>query len=228
MISLTIFLIVVLGLIIATILFIKLFADKSHEAGYREGQTNRPHEFINPLPTDYVQITEREHPYDICSVIPEFGIHIKYQKNDKEPLKRTFDIESFVGYTNPITKHFKLTPDGMSDGWHTFEELYNYRALYNANAVNLLVYIKKYAPSTLADFDVIKSKKHFGGEVCYGGGWFIVVIKTPWGQISNHYKLKYWDMFNCRAAKTAWKWDGHSMKESTERMIKLNKYLNQR
>lgn len=227
MVSLTVFLIVVLVLVIAAMLFVKLFADKAHETGYREGQTDRPHDFIDPLPTDYVQITEREHPYDAYSVIPEFGIHIKYQKNDKEPLKRTFDIESFVGYTNPITKTFKLAPDGMSDGWHTFEELYNYRALYNAGLVNMIAWAKKYTvgPKAFDGIDVIKSKKHFGGEPCYDGEYFVVMIKTPWGQISNHYKLEHWNKFVCRSTKTGWKWDGHTMKESNERLMKLYKYI---
>lgn len=119
----------------------------------------------------------------------------------------------------------RTTPK-TSDGWHTFEELYNYRAVYNAGLVNLIVWYKKYSRNSKFDgIDVIKSKKHFGGEKCYDGQYFVVMIKTPIGQISNHYKLEYWDMFNCRVAKQGWKWDGHTMKESLERLKKLYKYI---
>lgn len=173
-------------------------------------------------PTTGIHIYERQKPFtDLKSIVPEFGIDIKYNPNEK-PNLREFNIGIRSMYNlDPI----KITPNGVSDGFHTFDELYYYRMLYNSNAVNLLAFLKSKNIKEFADFDVIKSKKHFGGEPCYGGGWFIVVIKTPWGQISNHYKLKYWDMFNCRPAKTSWKWDGHSMKESTDRMIKLNKYI---
>lgn len=173
-------------------------------------------------PTNGIHIYERQKPFtDLKSIVPEFGIDIRYHPNEK-PNLREFNIGIRSIYNlNPI----KITPNGVSDGFHTFDELYYYRMLYNANVANLLAFIKSKNIKEFTDFDVIKSKKHFGGELCYGGGWFIVVIKTPWGQISNHYKLKYWDMFNCRSAKTSWKWDGHTMKESTDRMIKLNKYI---
>lgn len=228
MVSSTIFIIVIIALIVMAIAFIKLFADKAYETAYRKGQIDKPRKFFDPLPTDYIQITEREHPYDPYSVIPEFGVHIKYQKNDEEPRKRTFDIESFVGYTNPITRTFKLTPDGMSDGWHNFEELYNYRAIYNAGLVNMIVWAKKHTvgPGGFDDIDVIKSLRHFGGEKCYDGNYFVVMIKTPYGQISNHYKLEHWNKFNCRSTKVGWKWDGHTMKESNERLLKLYNYIN--
>lgn len=154
-------------------------------------------------------------------IVPEFGVDVKYISN-KVPNLRKFHIGIRSMYNiDPV----EITPTGISDGFHTFDELYYYRMLYNSNTVNLLAFLKSKNVKEFTNFDVIKSKKHFGGEPCYGGGWFIVVIKTPWGQISNHYKLEYWDMFNCRAAKQSWKWDGHGMKESTDRMIKLNKYI---
>ena len=121
-------------------------------------------------------------------------------------------------------------PGHFSDGYHTFDELYYYRMSYNSLVAALITFIKKHPFNSpkFQEIDVIKSKKHFGGELCYGGGWFVVMIKTPFGQISNNYKMEYWDNFDCRATKQAWKWDGHTMKESNERIFKLIKYLNQR
>ena len=99
----------------------------------------------------------------------------------------------------------------ISDGYHTFNELYYYRMLYNAAFFNMLP--KEW---------VHKSKKHHDGEECFGGGWFIVMANLPTGQISNHYELKDWDLFQIPEKETADEWDGHTPQEAAER---LRKYL---
>lgn len=101
----------------------------------------------------------------------------------------------------------------VSDGYHTFNELYYYRMLYNAAFFNLLP--KEW---------VHKSKRHHTGEECFGGGWFIVMANLPTGQISNHYKLKDWDLFHVPEKEFADEWDGHTPQEAAER---LHKYLQQ-
>ena len=87
----------------------------------------------------------------------------------------------------------------VSDGYHTFNELYEYRLLYNAAFFNEL------AKQNL--YDVHKSKKHSDGEDCFGGGWFIVMAELPTGQISNHYELKDWDLFQVPEKEKANIWD---------------------
>ena len=99
----------------------------------------------------------------------------------------------------------------ISDGYHTFNELYYYRMLYNAAFFNMLP--KEW---------VHKSKKHHDGEDCFGGGWFIVMANLPTGQISNHYELKNWDLFQIPEKEVADKWDGHTPQEAADR---LHKYL---
>jgi hypothetical protein len=99
----------------------------------------------------------------------------------------------------------------ISDGYHTFNELYRYRMLYNAAFFNLL-------PKEL----VHKSKRHHDGEECFGGGWFIVMANLPTGQISNHYELKDWDLFQIPERDVADEWDGHTPQEAADR---LHKYL---
>ena len=101
----------------------------------------------------------------------------------------------------------------VSDGYHTFNELYYYRMLYNAAFFNLLP--KEW---------VHKSKRHHTGEECFGGGWFIVIANLPTGQISNHYELKDWDLFKVPEKEFADEWDGHTPQEAAER---LHKYLQQ-
>lgn len=101
----------------------------------------------------------------------------------------------------------------FSDGYHTFDELYYYRLLYNAAFFNSLPKRK-----------VHKSKRHYTGEECFGGGWFIVMAELPTGQISNHYEMKYWDLFHVPEREIAAPWDGHTPQEAAER---LRKYLSQ-
>lgn len=101
----------------------------------------------------------------------------------------------------------------VSDGYHTFNELYYYRMLYNAAFFNLLP--KEW---------VHKSKRHNTGEECFGGGWFIVMANLPTGQISNHYELKDWDLFKVPEKEFADEWDGHTPQEAANR---LYEYLQQ-
>lgn len=42
-----------------------------------------------------------------------------------------------------------------------------------------------------------KSWRHENGELCLGGGWFIVGIDTPEGSYTYHYAGKYFDLFDC-------------------------------
>lgn len=98
-----------------------------------------------------------------------------------------------------------------SDGYHTFNELYEYRLLYNAAFFNEL------AKQGL--YDVHKSRKHSDG--CYPFGdsnWFIVMAELPTGQISNHYEMKDWDKFQIPEKELANKWDEHSPRDVADRL----------
>ena len=99
----------------------------------------------------------------------------------------------------------------VSDGYHTFNELYEYRMLYNATLFN------EFAKQGL--YDVHKSRKHSDGEYPFGdSNWFIVMAELPTGQISNHYEMKDWDKFQIPEKPLANKWDGHTPKDVTERL----------
>ncbi len=101
----------------------------------------------------------------------------------------------------------------ISDGWHTFDELYEYRLLYNAALFNA------WYKNENRYFDVHKSKRHYDGEECFGGGWFIVVAMLPTGQITNHYELKDWDLFNIpETEKALYEFDGHTPQEAAKRL----------
>ena len=104
----------------------------------------------------------------------------------------------------------------FSDGYHTFNELYDYRKAYNAAFFNEL------AKQGL--YDVHKSRLHSDGEIPFGDpNWFIVMSELPTGQISNHYEMKDWDLFDIPEKERANIWDGHSPQDVYERLVK---YLN--
>lgn len=102
----------------------------------------------------------------------------------------------------------------IKDEYHSFRELYDFRKMYNAALFNEWAIQKK--------FGVHKSFKHFDGEDCFGGGWFIVVANLPSGQISNHYKKEDWNLFQVPAFETAlWNFDGHTPADVLERLKQL-------
>ena len=110
----------------------------------------------------------------------------------------------------------------VSDGYHTFNELYDYRMLYNAAFFNSLAFYDSWAEGSWSvDYDVHKSKKHSDGEDCFGGGWFIVMAELPTGQISNHYEMKYWDLFKIPEKEKANQYDGHTPQQAAERLKKF-------
>lgn len=99
----------------------------------------------------------------------------------------------------------------ISDGYHTFNELYEFRKMYNAAAFNA------WAKEGL--YDVHKSIRHSDGTLCFGGGWFIVMAILPGGQISNHYKMEDWDLFQCEEVEIVKQaYDGHTPSDVLERL----------
>ena len=113
----------------------------------------------------------------------------------------------------------KKIDGSTSDGYHTFDELYEYRKLYNAALFNEWWALRE----TLYgfQFNVHKSKRHSDGELCFGGGWFIVQATLPTGQISNHYKLDDWDLFKCEEREQADTYDGHSPSDVAIRLAQF-------
>ena len=96
----------------------------------------------------------------------------------------------------------------VSDGYHTFNELYEHRA---------------------ALFSVIchqnsdrawKSLEHSDGTMFEG--MFIVGIRTPCGQVTYHYdKDLWWSKFNVEEFKRAPVWDGSSPEDCLDRIYKF-------
>lgn len=98
----------------------------------------------------------------------------------------------------------------VSDGFHTFNGLYEQRMILFAALV------KAYKNKAW------KSYRHEDGEYCFGGGWFIVGIDTPEGSYTYHYENKYWDMFDCMDLPKGKHWDGHTEEDAETRLMSLN------
>lgn len=125
----------------------------------------------------------------------------------------------------------------ISDGYHTFNELYAFRKAYNAALFNEWAEdwrsiqtmkdathpeIKLAVKNSKGKYDVHKSERHFDGELCFGGGWFIVVAILPTGQISNHYKMEDWDLFKIPVSEKAkYEFDGHTGEDVINRLQSL-------
>lgn len=154
-------------------------------------------------------------------MIEERAIHIADTYSFNESINATEDVRRLhrdlvysacveIAYEQKAIDE-ELCKRGLaSDGYHTFSELYNFRREYNAALVNTGVW------------KAHKSHRHHDGELCFGGGWFIVMIETPYGQISNHYEDMYWDEFHCEEKEIADEWDGHTEKDVVERLRKCN------
>lgn len=106
-------------------------------------------------------------------------------------------------------KKQEFDPGEMSDGFHTLNELYEARMLYHAHAVSNW---------EAAGIPVVKSVRHSNGELCFGGGWFIVVAELPGGQISQHYRMADWDLFDCYAVDIPPEFDGHTTQDTHQRL----------
>lgn len=104
-------------------------------------------------------------------------------------------------------KQFGWSTKGVSDEWHTFDELYYHRMM-------LFLTIQ------LAHKDKAwKSKLHDDGTMFDDS--FIVGVETPEGQYSYHYNLKFWDLFKgIKELGKAPEFDGHQPKDIT-RLLSL-------
>lgn len=102
---------------------------------------------------------------------------------------------------------FNVEHEGLiSDGCHTFDELYYHRMMLFSVICN-------------ANKDKAwKSHRHSDG--IEWDGYFICGITTPEGDYTYHYKNEYWDMFNVKELEYAPKYDGHRPSDIT-RLLSL-------
>lgn len=114
-------------------------------------------------------------------------------------------------------------PADTSDGWHTFDELYEHRTALLMALCNLRACIldsRGYLDAT--GRYVFKSRQHHDGEMY--DGMFIVGINCarvgePDEWATWHCEDEWWDRFVVPELDRAPKWDGHTPKDALERLL---------
>ena len=130
------------------------------------------------------------------------------QESDLKYQSEGFSLVKKALY-NATQTQYEVESGMISDGYHTMNDLYYHRTVLFAALVNTYKY------------NSWKSRRHEDGQLCFGGGWFLVCIETPEGPYSYHCEDKYWDMFNCLEREVAKPFDGHTPEDVT-RLLSLN------
>lgn len=106
---------------------------------------------------------------------------------------------------NQLIKESKVETNKISDGYHTFEELYNHRLALFALICELL-------PATSW-----KTRVHSDGTVW--DGWFLCGVNyLPGEQISYHFPENWWSKVHAHELKKAPPFDGHTSQDVLERL----------
>lgn len=102
--------------------------------------------------------------------------------------------------------------DEISDGYHTFGELYDHRRALTAALATVMGEVGMVA---------WRSKEHHPDDnPMFEGGYFIVGIEMPHGTITYHYKLSHWDDFaSVPELPHAPKWDGAGPPATVDRLL---------
>jgi hypothetical protein len=133
-----------------------------------------------------------------------------FEKTEKD--KGMLYIERSIIDNTPTADVVEIPEGGignLSDGYHTFNELYHHRAILFSVICNSM-------PEK-----AWKSKLHDTGDMF--DGMFIVGIETPEGQATYHYDIEpYWDIFKVKELEKAPKWDGHTPQDAIDRIAKIS------
>lgn len=132
---------------------------------------------------------------------------------NKEELIKAFRDKVSIEWLNKAIAFYheeKGSVGQISDGYHTFDELYHHRALLFATIVN----------NPLFKDITWKAKQHHDGTMF--DDMFIVGVETPTGQATYHYDLNpYWDLFKVKELERAPIFDGHTPAQAIERILTL-------
>lgn len=137
-------------------------------------------------------------------------------KNEVISLDYIAEAINHNNHNNPemknLAKKLDLYKGSVSDGYHTFDELYHHRAILFSVICNLHPEL------------AWKSKQHDDPNSPMYSGMFICGIETPSGQATYHYDIDpYWDIFNVKELERAPKYDGHTPEDAINRIRSLIK-----
>jgi hypothetical protein len=121
---------------------------------------------------------------------------------------------------NNVIKNSGIDTNKVSDGYHTFAELYEHRIVLFMTLCKELQ-LTDDASCAPAKYNVWRSKKHSDGTEW--DGWFIMGIFLESGkQITYHMPIIKWeDAGFCDTLEKAPEWDGHTSNDVLERLKQL-------
>lgn len=141
-------------------------------------------------------------------------VHTYDDRNETEN-KKDYSTLSLSNIQDLI-KQYKHTNQNssvgsLSDGYHTFDELYHHRSMLFL-ALCLTAFKDKAWKSLLHEE---------GGDPMYNG-MFIMGVETPYGQATYHYDIDpYWEKAkNVKEIYHAPKFDGHTPNDAIDRILK--------
>lgn len=95
-------------------------------------------------------------------------------------------------------KTFKIVGSDLSDGYHTFDELYDHRCLLFIN----LCFLQP---------DKVTWRPHYPG-------WLALFLQTDHGQISYHIPHALLDVIQSKFKREETEWDGHTSSDVIDRL----------
>lgn len=100
-------------------------------------------------------------------------------------------------------KTFKIVGDDISDGYHTFTELYDHRCLLFINLCLAMRQLAFWRP-------------HYDG-------WPLLGLQLPTGQVTYHVPERFLFLFHNKITNGGPEWDGHTSLDVINRLENLAK-----
>lgn len=121
---------------------------------------------------------------------------------------------------NEIIQKEKLDTNLISDGYHTFKELYDHRIALFITLCNFIALPTKRFKKAQGKQIPWKSLKHSDGSEW--DGWFIAGIGFEKGeQLTYHLPIQEWDKLKVNEWEKAPEYDGHTPNDVIERLLSL-------
>ena len=125
---------------------------------------------------------------------------------------------------NNLIQHPNVEKGNVSDGYHTFDDLYKHRIILfialcrNIQQAHLLSFISHLEEQASP---VWRSRKHSDGSSMVG--WFIMGVGYKHGeQVTYHIADEYWGQTNfAKELPAAPEWDGHNSDDVINRIMQL-------
>ncbi|MBI5591356.1 MAG: hypothetical protein HY881_12825 [Deltaproteobacteria bacterium] len=128
------------------------------------------------------------------------------------------DKNVITHFINEEIKKLDGETNNVSDGYHTFGELYEHRVTL---FIALCETLKD--PKNNNTEEIWRSKKHSDGELAFGWTWFVLGINKKKGkQITYHLPIDKWEETTfAETLEQAPEFDGHTPQDVLERLKTL-------